>query len=382
LRASQRSVLDVHEQRSAEKLPFAGRQNPIEGSASASARVSRLGRDHAVTQFLRPIAHFLEAPDVTELSICRPAEVCTRTLAGWIRHDIPELTAEYLQALMTALIVYNGVGQQSVAYVVLPGGQRGTIIQPPAVIAGTLSLLIRKHAPVVKTLAKLEADGAFDAFRDVSFNTPTAEACEQLVAAPDFTRLEPFEATLLALKRDGAIRQFLEHCVLYRRNIVIAGKTGSGKTTFARSLIEQVPAAERIVTIEDVHELLLPRHPNRVHMLYGSGAGRIPAEECLAACLRQSPDRIFLAELRGGEAWEYLNALNTGHPGSITTTHANSAVQTFDRIATLVKASEVGRQLDLKTIRRVLYATVDVVLFIRDRRLVEVFYDPVFARGS
>ena len=85
--------------------------------------------------------------------------------------------------------------------------------------------------------------------------------------------------------------------------------------------------------------------------------------------------------MRGSEAWEYLNSLNTGHPGSITTTHANSAVQTFDRIATLVKASEVGRQLDLETIRRVLYATVDVVLFIRDRHLVEVFYDPVFARG-
>lgn len=349
--------------------------------STASAPVSRLGRDHAVTQLLRPIAAFLDAPEVTELSICRPAEVWTRTFTGWARHDVPELTAGYLQALMTALIVYNGVGQQSVVYVVLPGSQRGTIIQPPAVIEGTLSLLIRKHAPVVKTLAELEADGAFDAFRDVSFNTPTHQACEQLVTAQDFTRLEPFEATLLALKRDGAIRQFLESCVLYRRNIVIAGKTGSGKTTFVRSLIEQVPVTERVVTIEDVHELLLPQHPNRVHMLYGSGAGRIAAEDCLAACLRQSPDRIFLAELRGSEAWEYLNALNTGHPGSITTTHANNAVQTFDRIATLVKAADVGRQLDLETIRRVLYATVDVVLFIRDRQLVEVFYDPVFARG-
>jgi type IV secretion system protein VirB11 len=341
-----------------------------------------LARDQAVVQLLRPLMPFLDAPAVTELSICRPAEVWTRTAVGWEAHELAELTAGFLQALVTALVVYNGIGQHSVMSVVLPGGARGTIIQPPAVIDGTLSLVIRKHVPIVKTLAELEAEGAFEAFRDVSFNTPTAEACEQLVAAPDFTRLERFEATLLALKRNGAIRQFLEHCVLYRRNIVIAGKTGSGKTTFARSLIEHVPLTERIVTIEDVHELLLPRHPNRVHMLYGSGAGRIAAEECLAACLRQSPDRIFLAELRGSEAWEYLNALNTGHPGSITTTHANNAVQTFDRIATLVKASEVGRQLDLETIRRVLYATVDVVLFIRDRHLVEVFYDPVFARSG
>lgn len=113
-----------------------------------------------------------------------------------------------------------------------------------------------------------------------------------------------------------------------------------------------------------------------------TGAGRVSAAECLAAALRQSPDRIFLGELRGTEAWDYLGSLNTGHPGSITTVHANGAVQAFERAATLVKASEAGRVLDMDTIRLVLFGTLDVALHMEDRRVVEVFYDPVFARDG
>lgn len=349
---------------------------------SVSSNVARMGKDQAVLQLLRPLDRFLEAPEVTELSICRPGEVWTKTFTGWQVHEVPELTDKFLQALITAIIVYNGIAPRSVNYVVLPGGQRGTIAQSPAVIDGTLSFVIRKHSLVVKTLEQLDAEGAFDGYTDVSFNKPTEDEANRYLDVHDFTRLEPFEVELLKLKRDGTIREFLEKCVLYKRNVIIAGKTGSGKTTFARSLIEKVPGEERIITIEDVHELFLPNHPNRVHMLYGYGAGRVSAEECLAACMRQSPDRIFLAELRGHEAWEYLNSLNTGHPGSITTTHANNALQTFERVASLIRNSEIGRQLDMEAIKRVLYTTIDVVLFFRDRKLVEVFYDPIFSKSK
>ncbi|EJW5843907.1 P-type DNA transfer ATPase VirB11 [Salmonella enterica subsp. enterica serovar Kentucky] len=350
--------------------------------ASPLSSGNRVGKDQAVAQLLRPLDRFLDAPEVTELSICRPGEVWTKTFEGWQVHEVPELTEPFLQALITAIIVYNGVAPKSVNYVVLPGGQRGTIAQAPAVIEGTLSFLIRKHSLVVKTLEELDGEGAFDSFTDVSFNKPSAEEANHYLTVQDFTRLEPFEVELLKLKRDGTIREFLEKCVLYKRNIIIAGKTGSGKTTFARSLIEKVPPEERIITIEDVHELFLPNHPNRVHMLYGYGAGRVSADECLAACMRQSPDRIFLAELRGNEAWEYLNSLNTGHPGSITTTHANNALQTFERCATLIKKSDVGRQLEMEMIKLVLYTTIDVVLFFKDRKLVEVFYDPIFSKSK
>jgi len=354
----------------------------MDSSLSSSVNGSKPSRDRALLQLLRPLATILESRGVTEVTINRPGEAWAKTVEGWRRDQVAELTGSYLESLATAMIVYNGLAPASIVSVVLPGGQRGQIVRPPACIDGTLSLSIRKHTLVAKTLVELEREGAFARCRDVSFNRPTAELATELLSRQDFTRLEPFEVRLLELKRAGSLREFLRECVLAKRNTVIAGKTGSGKTTLARSLIGEVPTGERIVTIEDVHELFLPDHPNRVHMLYGYASDRATANECLASCMRMSPDRIFLAELRGDEAWEYLASLNTGHPGSITTTHANSAVAVFERIASLIKKSEVGRQMDIEVIKLVLYTTIDVVLFARDWQVEEVFYDPIFARSK
>lgn len=341
-----------------------------------------LNKDEQVQQLLRPLAELLERSDVTELTINKPGEVWIRTSNRWTPQGAEELTADYLQSLATALVTFNGLQPKSIVSVTLPDGQRGQIVMPPACIEGTLSFSIRKHSMVVKTLEELEEEGLLEGYRDVSFNKPTEKEARALLNKQDFTRLEPFEVELLALKRESKIAEFLKQCVLTKRNIIVAGKTGSGKTTFARSLIRKVPQDERLITIEDVHELFLEDHPNKVHMLYSNGEdlGRVSASQCLESCMRQSPDRIFLAELRGDEAWEYLNSLNTGHPGSITTTHANSALQTFERVATLVKKSEIGRKLDMEAINLVLYSTVNVVLFLSKFKLIEVFYDPVFAK--
>lgn len=339
------------------------------------------GKGLAVRQMLRPLRAVLDRADVTEVTVNRPFEVWAKTFHGWERSENPELSMSYLDMLATSIITFNQMQVRPICSVQLPDGERGQIVRAPAVINGTLSISIRKHAQVTKTLEELDAEGAFGGFVDVSFNRPTAAQAEAEVSRHDNRRLAPFEAELLGLLRERRIREFLHECVLAKRNIIVAGKTGSGKTTFARSLIEKVPETERLITMEDVHELFLPNHPNTVHMLYGAGQGRMSADECLASCMRQSPDRIFLAELRGDEAWEYVNSLNTGHPGSITTTHANGALQTFERVATLIKKSPVGRQLEMATVRRVLDTTIDIVLFFHERQLVEVFYDPIYARS-
>ena len=278
------------------------------------------------------------------------------------------------------MAVFAGLSLKSMVSVVLPDGERGQIVRSPACIEGMVPVTIRKHAPAVRSLDELEAEGAFAETKDVSFHQPSTEAARREGERHDLGRLDLFELELLDLKRRRGLAQFLRTAVRHKRNIVIAGKTGSGKTTLARSICEEVPVTERIVTIEDVHELALPNHPNRIHLMFGEGEGRVSADACLAACMRLSPDRIFLAELRGSEAWEYVQSLNTGHPGSVTTTHANSAVQAFERVTSLIKNSEVGRGLEIAEIRRVLHATLDVVLFMAERKVREIFYDPIFAK--
>jgi len=320
--------------------------------------------DVALRQLLRPIGAYMVDDAVREIAIPRPGVILTRQHGRWQQHGDPSLSFGYLDALVSAMASYNNVNFSPIMSLLLPDGERGQVARPPAVVDGTLSINIRKHSSLVKNLDELQAEGAFGNWTDVS--GPTTGG------AP----LTPLDEQLLALKDAGRMREFLELAVKSCRNIIVAGKTGSGKTTFARSLIECVPVSDRILTIEDVHELFLPNHPNRVHMIYGTGAGRMSATECIAAAMRSSPDRIFLSELRGPEAWDYLNALNTGHPGSVTTTHANSARDTYSRVALLVKQSAAGSQMDLDTILRYLHATLDVALYFADYKLVEVYFNP------
>ena len=330
---------------------------------------------------LRPLNRFLDDPDVTEVRTNEPGVVWTQRGNGAERHDAPDLTAGYLRALANTLVTYNGLPLRGINNVVLPDGQRGTVMMPPAVIDGMFAVILRKHMVTAKSLDQLASEGAFEHWRDVSFNRPSHDEATALLGANDFTRLEPFEVELLALKRDGDMPAFLERCVIHKRNIMIAGKTNSGKTTFARSLIEKVPSGERILTIEDVHELVLPDHPDRLHIMFGDSPGRVTARQALAACMRASPDRIFLAELRSDEAWDYIASLNTGHPGAISTVHAGGALETFSRIANLILQSEAGRVLPPELVRHELYQTLNVTLHFHQRKLMEVFYDPIFAKS-
>lgn len=336
--------------------------------------------DTALRQLLRPFARFLEDPAVTELAVNRPGELWTTSGTRWARHEVRDLSPEHIRAFTTAVAVYNGLPVDSMLSAVLPGGERCQIVREPGCVAGWTPITIRKHAPASLSLSEMEGQGVFQPARDVSFFRPSEEEAEALLHARGTERLEEAEVELLECKRQGRHADLCRLAVQHRRNIIIAGQTGSGKTTLARALVAEVSPEERVVTIEDVHELHLPGHPNRVPLLFGGGEGRVTADTCLAACMRLTPGRIFLAELRGAEAWEYVMSLNTGHPGSVTTTHANSAVLTVERVATLIKNSQVGRTLDLADVRRVLHSTLHLVLFMEDRRVTEVFYDPIHQR--
>ncbi|CAM2164787.1 type IV secretion system protein VirB11 [Burkholderia latens] len=332
-----------------------------------------------INQLMKPFVGFMENPEITELRI-RPGQVVTIAFGEKRYESVPEADHAYLRSLATALIAYAGLPVRGTNYVRLPGGERGTVLMNPVTMDDALLIVIRKHSLTVKNIDQLAEEGAFADWANVSFNKPTPEQVAEEAARTDFRRLDAADVELLALLHAGKVKDFLRRAVQLKRNIVVSGKTGSGKTTLVRSACEEVPKDEHIATIEDVHELMLPNHSEVTNLFYGEGGGRVSALECVAACMRITPDRIFLAELRGGEAWVYVNALNTDHGGGITTTHANGAVESFDRIATLIKNSEVGSTLSMEAIKHVLYTTIDIVLYMRNRKVVQVFFDPIFKR--
>lgn len=311
-------------------------------------------------ELLTPLRPYLRDDSLTEICINRPGEVWTEGRDGWQRYAIA-MDLPACERLAIAIAGFNHQhfnALQPIVSASLPKGERIQMVMAPACQAGTVSLTIRRHSTANKTLDELDAEGAFREHRTAGME------------------LRHFERELLSLYRDGNIRTFLELAVKSHRNILIAGKTGSGKTTIAKSLIQCIPVTERLITIEDVHELFLHSHPNRVHLFYSRNAGGVSAKEALASCLRMKPDRILLAELRGDEAWEFVKSINTGHPGAISTLHANGATDAFEQMTAFVKDSPTGSHLDVNYIRRRLFETVDMVLFCHQRRLKEIYYDP------
>ena len=156
---------------------------------------------------------------------------------------------------------------------------------------------------------------------------------------------------------------FMKLCVVLRKNIIVAGGTGSGKTTLLNLLSGFIPSNERIVTVEDAAELRL-QQPHVVRLEARppniEGKGAVPIRDLVKNCLRMRPDRIIVGECRGGEALDMLQAMNTGHDGSLTTVHANSPRDVISRLETMVLMS--GMDLPSRAIREQIASAVDVII--------------------
>ena len=156
---------------------------------------------------------------------------------------------------------------------------------------------------------------------------------------------------------------FLQACVVARMNIVISGGTGAGKTTLLNVLSRYIPEDERIISIEDVAELQLQQgHKVRMETKNANidGIGEVTIRDLVRNSLRMRPDRIVVGECRGGEALDMLQAMNTGHDGSLTTVHANSPREATSRLEILVMMA--GMELPLKVIRQQIATAVDVIV--------------------
>ena len=317
---------------------------------------------------LRALRPLLANADVMELCINRPMEAFLETRDGWHREALPFADFDWCSRL--AKLVANSTQQRIDATAPLlsaslPTGERVQIVMPPATTAGCVAIAIRRPADQVWSIEELGRRGIFRGTRR---------------AGP---KLDDTEEDLLRLLSSSDYEHFMRLAVRSRKNILVSGPTGSGKTTWTKALIREIPSDERLITIEDAKELVLDRHPNHVRLFYSKddqGLARVTPKQLLESCLRMKPDRILLAELRAEEAFDYLRNVNSGHPGSITSVHATSAELAFEQLVLLVKQNPGGRELARHDIKSLLYLLIDVVIQFgverHERFIKEIWFDP------
>jgi type IV secretion system protein VirB11 len=300
--------------------------------------------------------------------INRPGEAFVETCTGWRCESLRFADFDWCHRL--AKLVANSTRQRidetaPLLSASLPGGERVQIVLPPATTADTIAITIRRPCAEVFSVDDLALRGIFRTTQRAGGAIDAVESeLMRLLAAHDYTA-------------------FMRRAVQCRKNILVSGPTGSGKTTWTKALIREIPADERLITIEDAKELVLDRHPNHVRLFYSKddqGLARVTPKQLLECCLRMKPDRILLAELRSEEAFDYLRSVNSGHPGSITSVHATSAELAFEQLVLLVKQSPGGRELARQDIKSLLYLLVDVVIQFgverHERFIKEIWYEP------
>jgi pilus assembly protein CpaF len=287
-----------------------------------------------ILPFLQPIAYLITDPVVSEVMVNGDGAVFIQR-NGQLSPVNAVLEPKYLAGAVKRIArsLGNDVGESKpLLDARLPDGSRVAAAFPPCSLHG-VTLTIRKFRPHWFTMEQLVEAGML----------PAAVAAE------------------------------LAEAIRNRKTILIAGGTDTGKTTFAKALIDFIPQHERLGVIEDTAELKID-HPNvfrfeaRKEQVDGSGKVIMPAvtiRDLVKAALRHRPDRLIVGEVRGGEAFDLLDALNTGHAGSISTVHANSALQALSRLATLTLRADVD--LPYKAIQGEIGDLIDLVVHIERR---------------
>ena len=274
-----------------------------------------------------PITPLLSDPHVTEIMVNGKNSIYVEKAGKLTLTGISFLTTETLRGTIDRMI--SGVNRrldESSPYVDarLPDGSRINAIIPPASLSGPC-LTIRK-------------------FRKIPFSM------EELIGLGTLS---------------GEAAEYLREAVIRRMNIIVSGGTGSGKTTLLNALSQFIPEEERIVTIEDAaeiqlmkpHVIVLEARPPNIE-----GVGSITIRDLVRNSLRMRPDRIIVGECRGGEALDMLQAMNTGHDGSITTGHANTPRDMLRRLETMVLFS--GVEIPVKAIREQIASAIDILVHI------------------
>ena len=291
---------------------------PLQPGQDQGEAPPQVPRSVYLDAYLAPLRPWLERESVTEILVNRPGELWIEDAAhpGMQRIELPAVDDRLLQRLaeQVARVSHQGINREHpLLSATLPDGARIQLCGPPATRTHW-ALAIRRHR-----LLELPLD-AYDRGPIVPREEP---------AMPD-PMAEPIA--------------YLREAIERRRTILISGGTSTGKTTFLNAMLHEIPAQERVVLVEDTAELKLPG-ANGVGLIAVKGElgeARVSANDLLQAALRLRPDRIVLGELRGNETVSFLRAINTGHPGSFSTVHANSPKGALEQIALMAMQTNIG----------------------------------------
>ncbi|MDR3645903.1 MAG: CpaF family protein [Clostridia bacterium] len=292
-------------------------------SRPEKARISKDIYDDVVG--LGPLEQLLADTTVSEIMVNGPSHVYVERAGRISLTDVHFLSTEHLMNVIDRIVSPIGRHVDEASPMVdarLADGSRVNVVIPPLALKGP-TVTIRKFAKIPLTMQDIIRSGS----------------------------LSPFMA------------RFLESCVRGRANIIVSGGTGSGKTTLLNILSCFIPASERIVTIEDAAELQLRQEhvvtlESRPANLEGKGV--VSIRDLVRNALRMRPDRIVVGEVRSGEALDMLQAMNTGHEGSLTTAHANTPRDLLSRLETMVLMA--GMELPVRAIREQISSAIDVIV--------------------
>ncbi|HET7575603.1 MAG TPA: P-type DNA transfer ATPase VirB11 [Sphingomicrobium sp.] len=293
---------------------------------------------------LAPFEPIFARSEVTDIYVNRPGELWVETLDGLVERledpNLSELTLARL-ARQIAALTHQGVSREHpLLAATLPDGSRIQLVVPPAT-RGPLALAIRRHVAPSMSLQDYAERGHF------------SETLANRAARPK-------EEELRSLAGKGEFAAALSLAVRFRKNIVVSGGTSSGKTTFLNALLREIPREERLILIEDTPELVV-EHDNSIGLVCVRGElgeAKVSANDLVSASLRMRPDRIILGELRGPEAFAFLRAINSGHPGSMTTIHADSPESAVEQLAMLVLQG--GTRLGRDDVRHYVRQSIDL----------------------
>ena len=318
----------------------------------------------ALDTFLEPLKFLFAEEGVQEISINKPGEAWVEKFGDMRREELPLLTHAHLHQL--AHLVAQSTSQmiseeKPLLGATLPGGYRIQVVFPPACADNGIAMSIRKQSTQSWSLDDYEKMGAF-------LQTKTAQAVA-----------DPHDEELKEIYARGDVKEFIHKAVLYKKNIIVSGGTSTGKTTFMNAALQSIPTTERIITVEDAREVNLSTIPNRVHLMSskgGQGRAKVDTQMLIEACLRLRPDRIIVGELRGAEAFSYLRAVNTGHPGSIASLHADTPELAIEQLILMIMQAGLGitREQIKEYVEGVIHVIIQLKRGEKGRRFVSELY--------